>query len=130
MGSAHKSVSVLRGLPPHRIAKYHRSKGESLETEVYFPTEARHAGGLIMLELLIENPWLIVVCLSLLIPILAIVFGTVTGHMTRVRKAEIEASLKMEMIQRGMSAEEIKMVVEATPRKGCKHDAAAQREWS
>ena len=70
-----------------------------------------------MLDLLKENPWLIIVCLALLIPILGIVFGTVTGYLTRVRKAEIEASLKMEMLQRGMSAEEIKMVVEATPRK-------------
>jgi hypothetical protein len=83
-----------------------------------------------MLELAKENPWLIVVCMALLIPILGIVFGTVTSHLSRVRKAEIEASLKMEMLQRGMSAEEIKMVVEATPRKACKHDPAVQREWS
>jgi hypothetical protein len=83
-----------------------------------------------MLELLRENPWLIVVALALSIPILGIIFGTVTGHLTRVRKAEIEASLKMEMLQRGMSAEEIKMVVEATPRKSCKHEPASQREWS
>ena len=81
-----------------------------------------------MLELLQENPWLIVVCLALLIPILGIIFGTVTGYLTRVRKAEIEASLKMEMLQRGMSAEEIKTVIEATPRKGCKHESAIQRQ--
>ncbi len=84
-----------------------------------------------MLELLKEEPWLIVVTLALSIPILGIIFGTVTGHLTRVRKAEIEASLKMEMIQRGMSAEEIKMVIEAMPRKSCKHHGpAAEREWS
>jgi hypothetical protein len=83
-----------------------------------------------MLELLQVNPWLIVVCLALLIPILGIIFGTVTGHLTRVRKAEIEASLKMEMLQRGMSAAEIKMVVEATPRKRGKDEPVIQREWS
>ena len=83
-----------------------------------------------MLELLQENPWLIVVCLALLIPILGIIFGTVTGYLTRVRKAEIEASLKMEMLQRGMSAAEIKMVVEATPRKRGKDEPVIQREWS
>jgi hypothetical protein len=83
-----------------------------------------------MLELLQVNPWLIVVCLALLIPILGIIFGTVTGYLTRVRKAEIEASLKMEMLQRGMSAEEIKTVIEATTRKNCKHEPAIQREWS
>jgi hypothetical protein len=83
-----------------------------------------------MLELLKEEPWLLVVTLALSIPILGIIFGTVTGHLTRVRKAEIEASLKMEMIQRGMSAEEIKMVIEAMPRKNCKHGPAVEREWS
>jgi hypothetical protein len=83
-----------------------------------------------MLELLQEHPWLIVVCLALLIPILGIIFGTVTGYLTRVRKAEMETSLKMEMLQRGMSAEEIKMVIEATPRKSCKHEPAIQRQWS
>ena len=62
-----------------------------------------------MLELLQQNPWLIIVCLALLIPILGIIFGTVTSHLTSVRKAEMEASLKMEMLQRGMSAEEIKI---------------------
>jgi hypothetical protein len=83
-----------------------------------------------MLELLKENPWLIIVCLALLIPILGIIFGTVTGYLTRVRKAEIEASLKMEMLQRGMSAAEIKMVIEATPSKSCKRKPAIEREWS
>jgi hypothetical protein len=83
-----------------------------------------------MLELLTQNPWLIIVCLALLIPILGIIFGTVTGHLTNVRKAEIEAGLKLEMLQRGMSAEEIKMVIEATPRKNCKHERAALRELS
>jgi hypothetical protein len=83
-----------------------------------------------MLELVQENPWLIVVCLALLIPILGIVFGTVTSHFTRVRKAEIEAGLKMEMIQRGMSAEEIKMVVEAMPRKNCKREPASRQQCS
>ena len=83
-----------------------------------------------MLELFQANPWLLIVCLALAIPILAIIFGTVTAHLTRVRKAEIDAGLKLEMIQRGMSAEEIKMVVEAMPRKHCKHDGAFQRESS
>lgn len=80
-----------------------------------------------MLELVTREPWLIVVTLALLIPILGIIFGTVTGHLTRVRKAEIEASLKMEMLQRGMSAEEIRMVVEATPRKKGKCEPASRQ---
>jgi hypothetical protein len=78
-----------------------------------------------MLEIVKENPWLIIVCLPLLIPILGVVFGTVTNHLTRVRQAELEAGLKQDMLQRGMSAEEIRIVIEATAhRKGRKCAAA------
>ena len=69
-----------------------------------------------MLELLRREPWLIVVVLGLLIPILGIIFGTTTNYLARVRQAELEANLKQEMLQRGMSAEEIRMVIEATSR--------------
>jgi hypothetical protein len=72
-----------------------------------------------MLDLLIRYPWLIVVTLALLVPIFGIVFGTTTSYLARVRQAELEAGLKQDMLQRGMSAEEIKLVIEATtPRKG------------
>jgi len=76
---------------------------------------------LAMLELFRENPWLLVVMMGMLIPIAGIVFGTTTGYLTRVRRAELEASLKEQMLQRGMSAEEIRTVIEATShRKGRK----------
>jgi len=67
-----------------------------------------------MIELLTENPWLIVSSLALLIPIFGVVFGTITSYWSTVRKAELEASLKQDMLQRGMSAEEIKTVIEST----------------
>jgi len=71
------------------------------------------------MDILRDNPWLIVIILGVLVPLFGIVFGTVTGYLTAVRKAELEAGLKQEMIQRGMSAAEIKMVIESTtPRKG------------
>jgi hypothetical protein len=74
-----------------------------------------------MLELLRENPWLIVVCMGLLIPILGVIFGTTTSYLARVRQAELEAALKQDMLNRGMSAEEIRTVIEATAaRKGKK----------
>jgi hypothetical protein len=41
----------------------------------------------------------------------------IVHHWARVRKAEIEASLKHEMIQRGMSADEIVSVLEGKSRK-------------
>ena len=72
-----------------------------------------------MLQLLQENPWLLVIGLGVLVPLFGIVFGTVTGYLATVRKAELEAGLKQEMIQRGMSADEIKLVIESTtPRRG------------
>jgi hypothetical protein len=70
-----------------------------------------------MLELLKDNPWLIIVTLALMVPILGIIFGTITRHMTTVRLAEIESNLKKDMLQRGMAADEIKAVVEATSRR-------------
>jgi hypothetical protein len=70
-----------------------------------------------MLELLKENPWLIVVSLAMMVPILGIIFGTITSHLTAVQLAEIESNLKKDMLQRGMSADEIKTVVEATSRR-------------
>jgi hypothetical protein len=70
-------------------------------------------GELIMLEIIAANPWLIVVVGGLLIPIFGIVFGTVTGYLRHIRQAELDASLKHEMLQRGMSAAEITQVIQA-----------------
>ena len=81
------------------------------------------------MDILRDNPWLLVNILGVTIPLAGIIFGTVTGYLTAVKKAELEAGLKQEMIQRGMSAEEIKMVIEATtPRKGrrCAPEHAVQ----
>jgi len=57
--------------------------------------------------------------IPLLIPIVAIFMGCltgmvaiITGNWQRVRKAELAAALKQEMIQRGMSSEDIKRVLE------------------
>jgi hypothetical protein len=80
-----------------------------------------------MLDLLREHPWLIIVSLALLIPILGIVFGTVTRHLTTVRLAEMEAALKQDMLNRGMGAEEIRTVIEATSqrkKKACPPESA------
>jgi hypothetical protein len=83
-----------------------------------------------MTELLKENPWLIIVVLALLVPIFGIVFGTVTGYLARVRQAELEAGLKQDMLARGMSAEEIRTVIEASSHrkgKGCAPDSAVRQ---
>jgi len=67
-----------------------------------------------MLEIFKESPWVFVVCVALLVPVLGVVFGTVTRHLTATRLAELEAGLKQDMLQRGMSAEEIRTVIEST----------------
>jgi hypothetical protein len=72
---------------------------------------------------------------------LFIIFGSVTlmavlptlGHYWyKARKAELEASLKQEMLQRGMSADEICQVLGATsdgaPKKVCRNTAPYSRE--
>lgn len=85
-----------------------------------------------MLELVRQEPWIIGVGLGLLIPI----FIIATKYLARVRQAELEANLKQNMLERGMSAEEIRMVIEATSRrkdlhegegKTCVPDSAMQR---
>jgi hypothetical protein len=83
-----------------------------------------------MWDILRDNPWLIVVSLGLLIPIFGIVFGTTTNYLARGRQAELEANLKQNMLERGMSAEEIRMVIEATSRgngKTCAPDSAMRQ---
>jgi hypothetical protein len=76
-----------------------------------------------VVQLLSHNPWLIVVGLAMLIPIIGIVFGTITDYLRKTRVVEIEAALKRDMLDRGMTPEQIKMVVEAssTPNPKNKH---------
>jgi len=83
-----------------------------------------------MFEILKDEPYLIIPVLALIIPIFGIVFGTITNCISSVRRAEIEASLKHEMLNRGMSAEDIKTVIEASDSKkgrGCKEEMASRR---
>lgn len=56
----------------------------------------------------------------LLIPLVAIVGGLVVGaiavvsaHMAKMRQAELEAMLKQDMLNRGMSPDQIRQVLEA-----------------
>jgi uncharacterized membrane protein YcjF (UPF0283 family) len=67
-----------------------------------------------IMQLLQRNPWIIVVAMALLIPILGIVVGSITEYLRKTRVAEIEAALKRDMLDRGMTPEEIKLVIEAS----------------
>jgi hypothetical protein len=67
-----------------------------------------------MYELFSQNPWLVMMGMIMMVPISAIVFGTLTNYLQRTRLAELETSLKHAMLERGMSAEEIRTVLEAS----------------
>jgi len=78
--------------------------------------------------LLYRETWLIPVVLAFMVPITAIIFGTLTHYWRRSRQAELDASLKQQMLERGMSADEIVQVLEAKsePSKiGCRERRSA-----
>jgi hypothetical protein len=62
---------------------------------------------------LLQNP----LSLSLAAGVLLVLGTTLSGCWLKARKAALEADLKREMIERGMSADDICRVVEA--RSGC-----------
>ena len=59
------------------------------------------------------------------------VVSSVGYYWHKVRKVELEAALKQEMIQRGMSADEIKQVIQASTERGSRvsrTDPAPEKE--
>ena len=54
-------------------------------------------------------------CVSLITLILG---GVIAGVWSSLREKQVEADLKHDMLDRGMTAEEIQQVIEATPRSG------------
>jgi hypothetical protein len=67
-----------------------------------------------MSQLLTENPWLVLCMLvaGVIVACVAIVF--ITDYFRKSHQAEIDASLKQDMLNRGMSAGDIKTVLEAS----------------
>jgi len=57
--------------------------------------------------------------LSLAAGVLIVLGTTLIGCWSSAKKAALEADLKMEMIQRGMSADEICQVIQTRPGRGC-----------
>ena len=82
-------------------------------------------------RLLYRETWLIPVILGMMIPLTGIVFGTLTNYWRRSRQAELDAALKQQMLERGMSADEIVQVLEAKsqPSKvGCQERRSVGRD--
>ncbi len=66
-----------------------------------------------MLQLFVDNPWLAVctVIAGFIVACVAIV--VITDYFRQSHQAEIDAALKRDMLNRGMSAADIKTVLEA-----------------
>ena len=80
---------------------------------------------------LYREPWIIPVILAFMVPLTAIIFVTLTNYWRRTRQAELDAALKQQMLDRGMSADEIVQVLEAKsqPSKvGCRERRSVGRE--
>jgi hypothetical protein len=58
---------------------------------------------------------ILIACLTGVLGLLAAILPSLWYYL---RHAQIEADLKRDMLDRGMSAEEIEQVIEATPRSG------------
>jgi hypothetical protein len=67
-----------------------------------------------MLQLFMDNPWLAVCAFAgaVIVACVAIVF--ITDYLRQTHQAEIDAALKQDMLNRGMSAADIRTVLEAT----------------
>ncbi len=70
-----------------------------------------------MLDIFSANPWLVAVAEIALVPLVGVVVGIVCISFNvcrrKIRLAQFDFELKRDMLQRGMSAEEIRTVIEA-----------------
>lgn len=67
-----------------------------------------------MYELLSREPWLVVIIVGGIIAIGCTAIVCIPDYLRKVRQAEIDASLKHAMLERGMSGEEIRLVLQAS----------------
>lgn len=67
-----------------------------------------------MFEILSANPWLIVLVLVAIVAIACTAIVFVTEYLRRTHQLELDAMLKRELVARGLSADDIKTILEAT----------------
>jgi hypothetical protein len=67
-----------------------------------------------MEQLLISHPWLVVIVLVAIVIVSCTAIVFVTEYLQKTHKLEVEAALKQEMLNRGLSAADIKTVLEAS----------------
>ena len=66
-----------------------------------------------MEQLLLDNPWLVVIALGAIVIVVCTAIVFITEYLQKTHTSEIEAMLKQDMLNRGMSAEDIKTVLES-----------------
>jgi len=70
-----------------------------------------------VLEIFSANPWLVAVAEVAFVPLVGVVVGIVCISLNvcrrKIRLAQFDFELKRDMLQRGLSAEEIRTVIEA-----------------
>ena len=67
-----------------------------------------------MPQVFVDNPWLVVCLLAAVVIVACTAIVFITDHFRKSHQAEIDATLKQEMIHRGMTAADIKTVLEAS----------------
>jgi hypothetical protein len=85
-----------------------------------------------MLDIFSANPWLVAVGEVALVPLVGIVCISVLVFTRKVRLARFDFELKRDMLQRGLSAEEIRTVIEAGRRaapvpEACRAECSARQ---
>ena len=66
-----------------------------------------------MLQLFVLNPWLTVCAMVSIVAVACTAIVFIVDHLRQTHQSEIDASLKHDMLNRGMSAADIKTVLEA-----------------
>ncbi len=74
-----------------------------------------------MSQLFLDNPWLVLCALVAAVIVCCVAIVFITDYLRKSHQSEIDASLKQDMLSRGMSAADIKTVLEASA------DGEAQR---
>ncbi len=67
-----------------------------------------------MLQLISDHPWLLVCMLAAGVIVACVAIAVITDYLRKSHQSEIDASLKQDMLNRGMSAADIKTILEAS----------------
>jgi hypothetical protein len=67
-----------------------------------------------MSQLFLDNPWLAVCGMAAVVIVACVAIVFITDYLRKSHQSEIDASLKQDMLNRGLSAADIKTVLEAS----------------